>query len=242
MEKQQLIQYLHELLKTNEQIQAAWLGGSDATGKADALSDIDLVMICEDKDFPFILLESSLSIEQTYIVHDGPYIQRFYILKDTPSSFYLDVVVFTEMEPTFYQEYFNKGRHGTPLILFDRKDILKEAASVTVEECPVIDPENELARFEIIFRTFQKEALRGRFLDAFNFYLREITLLTRILRVKYSPQKHDFGGFRYLHNDLPSDEAAFIENMLKVSDLQEMVQNSRSIKERMKSLLKKEDA
>lgn len=237
MDKNALIKLLPEIIRHSEVITAAWLGGSDATGRADDLSDIDLVIVSDDDKLPFELLEKNLPVKQRYIVHDGPYIQRFYVLEGTQDTFYLDVVVLTDKGLKVYQEYFNQQRHGLPQILFDKNNILREASLSPTIEKPALDKENELARFEIMFRTFTKEAMRGKYIDAYNFYLRLVTILIRVLRVKHCPQKHDF-GFRYLYVDLPEQEAVDIEKLLQVSNLEMMKNNSLYIKNRVESLMK----
>src|SRR5262245_51710094 len=43
-----LIDALYRRFKAESWVRAAWLGGSDASGRADALSDVDLVLLVED--------------------------------------------------------------------------------------------------------------------------------------------------------------------------------------------------
>lgn len=226
--KKEIIQNLRDILEAEEKVLALWLGGSEATERVDQYSDIDLVIISEVPNIPFELLESKLTfpISRRYIETGGPYLQRFYVLAETPETFYLDVVCLTQTLPEFYQEYFNGKRHGTPKILVDKKGILSEASKNPKYENPNYDSHNEKGRLEIIYRTFLKESLRGNYTDAFNFYYRLILILTKILRTQHSPQRHDF-GLRYTYSDLPPEEATFIETMLKVTTHEEMQINAK---------------
>lgn len=235
--KKEITQKLKKILEPEETIQVMWLGGSDATGKADHYSDIDLVVISQDPLRPFQLIEKHFGagITHKYKVTDGPYPQRFYVLMDTPETFYLDIVSLIETAPEYYQEYFNRDRHGTPGILVDKKGILREAAKNPKYENSVIDHHNERGRFEIIYRTFLKESLRGNYTDAFNFYYRLVQILTKILRTHHTPQRHDF-GLRYTYSDLPQ-EAPFIEAMLKVTNHEEMRINAKLIYQKVRKEL-----
>lgn len=226
--KNKIIQHLRDILEPEEKVLALWLGGSEATERVDQYSDIDLVIISEDPTLPFSLLEKRLAttISNRFVETNGPYLQRFYILADTPETFYLDIVSFSKTDPEYYQEYFNRERHGSPRILIDKKGILKEAARNPKYERPNLDRQNEKGRLEIIYRTFLKESLRGNYSDAFNFYFRIVLILTKVYRTKLSPERHDF-GLRYTYSDLPHEEASFIETMLKVATHEEMRINAK---------------
>lgn len=48
--KSELTQMMQKALEAEENILAAWVGGSSATGAEDDYSDIDLAVICEDQE------------------------------------------------------------------------------------------------------------------------------------------------------------------------------------------------
>ena len=50
LDRQTIIDGLHSVLEGEEDVRAAWLGGSDATGRTDAYSDIDFQVIVERAD------------------------------------------------------------------------------------------------------------------------------------------------------------------------------------------------
>ena len=234
--KLKLIELFKFQLKEMKSVHSLWLGGSAATGKEDELSDLDFVIIADEAGIVFQAIEYFLKedIESTWEVKGTlPYCQKFYILGDLEETFYLDIVVFTELSPESYSEYFLNGRHGTPVILFDKAELLKKASLIKHQlSIPEIDWKNSLAQTEILFRTFMKEVKREKFIDSYAFYLRLLQTMIQLLRVIHSPLRHDF-GMRYITLDLPPDEAAFIESLLKISTLEEMRVNAVKIKEKI---------
>src|SRR5690606_32963924 len=115
--------------------------------------------------------------------------QRFYVLADTPETYYLDVVVFSDLNEEAYREYFNESRHGRPVVLFDKSQLLQQASQSPKTITFSLDIKNEQAKFEILYRTFLKEALREKYIDAHTFYYRLIFIYVKILRSIHSPQK-----------------------------------------------------
>src|SRR5690606_12210246 len=124
------------------------------------------------------------------------YDQRFYILEGTPETYYLDVCVFNSQEETDYAEYFNDKRHGTPIIVKD-DGLLLRASKIVSSSKIELDKSYLRGRSEIFYRTFKKEALRGKFIDAYHFYFGLLQVYVGLLRMKYCPEKHDF-SLRYI--------------------------------------------
>lgn len=221
-------------LEIQEDVHALWLGGSSATKREDDLSDLDFLIIAENAENVFISIENFLmDIEGIWqCTSINPYKQKFYIMKNTPETFYLDVVIFEGKNPDSYVEYYNKMRHGIPQVIFDKKDILKKASLVQQPKLLKSLPSDFLNQFEIIHRTFLKEKMRGHFFDSFTFYHRLVQLYVMHLRSLHCPDRYDF-GLRYLSSDLPLSEFTFIESMLKVLTLEEMDRNVVLLKERL---------
>lgn len=224
-------------IQADKKIRALWYGGSRATKTEDALSDLDIVMICTDPIYAFDLFKSIVnkvhSIEKVWSVEASlwkHFNQKFYILENTPSSFYLDVGVFTSLNPDDYQEFFNTARHGSPQIIFDRDQILQKASlHPKLEKKSFANIENELARFEIMYRTFLKEYNRGKYIDAYTFYQRLVIWVVQYLRATKTPQRHDF-AFRYIATDLDQTNAHWIEYLLKTADLESLKAKADEIK------------
>jgi predicted nucleotidyltransferase len=234
--KTQILEALHQALEKEEKIVSAWVGGSTATGYEDEISDIDIVAICESPELVFQKAESTLlsrwKIQQIWKVEDSifkGFQQKFYILEKTHETFYVDFGVFVSLSPEDYQEQYNKARHGTPVVLFDKTGILKEASRNPKMVSPPDYGENFMARFEVLYRTFLKESLRGKFIDSHLFYSRLVLMLIQLMRAQHSPQRFDF-GFRYIERDLPAAEAHLINELLRISDLETMQKNAKRIK------------
>lgn len=232
-------------LSQNPLIKGLWFGGSRATGFEDTLSDTDIVGICEEPLEFFTALEKYLktvgSIRQVWNVEGNPwpqFYQKFYIFNDDSEVYYLDAGVFTSQEPDFYREYFNSERHGKPDIIFDKDSILSRASAMEPQrENPHLNAGNFLARFEVMYRTFLKEALRGKFIDSHVFYMRLVHLYVQMLRQDEASQKHDF-GMRYVYRDLEKS-ALEIETYIKVTSVEQMMGYAKEIHTRVFSKLSK---
>lgn len=212
-------------------LEGAWFGGSRATQTEDIFSDTDLVVLSSNPEKFFqefeIFLRESYPIEKVWKVEGSifkNFSQRFYVITNTPEYFYLDVGVFTSTDSEDFREYFNHERHGCADIIFDRSDILKKAANnPKLEKVDSTLNENSKNQFEIIYRTFLKEALRNKYIDSVHFYQRLVTLYVAKLRRMYAPQKHDF-GLRYVYKDLPYEQTKTIEEVLQAMQSLEKMQ------------------
>lgn len=235
--KNELKQILHRALESEQDILAAWIGGSVATGYEDDYSDIDLVVICKNPSLVFDVLEDVISkhfvINHTWHVEDSlwkNFFQKFYVLAEAPETFFLDIGVFTSLEFTDYQEHFNRDRHGVPTILFDKADILLKASKNPNQVSPPSrQPAQSKARFEVVYRTFLKESMRGKYIDSFIFYQRLVTLLVQAWRVLETPQRHDF-GLRYIYRDFEGFRSQQIERFLQVSCIPQMQKNAKELR------------
>ena len=111
---------LHGALLPLAWVNAAWLGGSDAFGRADELSDVDLQVDVDDGHVAtFGAVEAALAAASPIVarlVMPMPawhgHAQRFYQLRDTAEFTAVDVVVFQRSDP---RRYYNQSeRHGRP--------------------------------------------------------------------------------------------------------------------------------
>lgn len=231
--KNEVVKLMKGALATLTEVEAIWLGGSRATGTEDDLSDTDLVVVSPVPEPVFAALEASLNqvglIDRIWKVEGSiwrNFHQKFYTLKGFPPYYYLDIGVFTSLNSGDYREFFNRERHGDAEILLDRSGLLAQAAADPLLEIPRnVRSENQKAQFEILYRTFSKEAVRGKFIDSVLFYNRLIALYVAALRAEFAPQKHDF-GLRYLYRDLPENKVLQIETYLKCQDLSSMQQSA----------------
>lgn len=194
---------------------AAWLGGSDATGRCDRFSDIDLVCIVEDDavERTFETVRDGLvrlsPIDMEWRV-PGPawhgHEQVFWRLRDVDPHLIIDVVVI-KASSLPAQRFLEPERHGRPRVLFDRGGwVAAVPMDASAHEAKL---RARLDRLRVTFPMFQplvtRAIERGQPCDAAYFYT-QLTLLptVEVLRMRHCSERFDF-GMRYLRDDLPAD-------------------------------------
>lgn len=198
--------------------------GSAAFGRADDLSDLDLVLTVEDGR-----LEDAIACVESVMEAQGGFSQKYELPQPAwhgawqafyrPASdnpfFMLDICIVEQSKPWTFTE---RTRHGVPNIFFDRIGALTPTEMTEKEIADYARPkfEQHAAVIEMFHDFPEKELRRGNNVDAFAYY--HSLILTRVvalLRIRHCPDRHDF-GFRYLKHDLPLEVAEEIENLLFV--------------------------
>ena len=219
--RNQIVQALAAGLQTHDFIRAASLGGSDATGRADDLSDIDL-----------FLFVSPGGVEQAAQAVDGllralspismhwrlpmptwhGFHQAFYQLKDAPEHLMVDWLI---VEVGQSHPWLEVERHGTHKTLFDKDDLLVPVhVDHTAIDVAIRKRVEEIRKRFTLFRHMgAKNAHRGLPVDACHFY-HSLALrpLVDMLRIVHAPDRHDY-GLRYLRDDLPTREYETIKRL-----------------------------
>lgn len=192
---------------------AACEAGSAAFGRADAHSDLDLLVHVEDGridaliDFMDALVGARWGVNLRYRVPEPAWHgmgQVFYQLRDAPPSLLLDLCVSSPSRPNRLTE---RERHGEPGVIFDRTG---QVAATALD--PVAWDERVRGRVEalrVLFPMFQtlteRAVARGQPLDALGaWHAHTLRPLVELLRIRYAPARHDF-GMRYLQVDLPTE-------------------------------------
>jgi len=219
--RQQIIDELHARLDRETYVLAAWLGGSDATGRTDALSDIDLQVIVGDErvedtiSLVRAILEQLSPIEHTYRLPEPTphgHAQIFCRLRDADPDHFLDLLVIRESAPDRFLE---RERHGDAVVLFDRHGLVAPAAMDWTRHRERM--QSRLATMRSVFRLFQPLVTRGirRGMPAESaqaYQIHTLRPLVELLRMRYCPERFDF-GLRYLDRDLPREWRAEIERL-----------------------------
>jgi hypothetical protein len=212
--RQQVIELLKEALLPLSWVNAAWLGGSDAFGRADELSDVDLQVDVDDGYVAatFGAVEAALAAASPIVarlVMPMPtwhgHAQRFYRLRDTAETTAVDVVVFERSDPRRY--YNQHERHGHPRVLFDRAGVVRPAPLDPGELARTLARTVAGIRERLAFTLPQvaKDVHRGDALAALDSYHRYVLApLVELYRVRHAPARHDFGA-RYTRDDLPAE-------------------------------------
>ena len=207
----EIITTLHTALDRGPAVLAAFLGGSDATGRTDGLSDIDLVVVVEPGavEATFTAMHIALGAlspishrwrlpEPTWHGHA----QEFLALRDAAPAHFVDVVV---EEPTGGERFLDVERHGTPLRPVrpgrdSHPEPLDEAASSADRRAAGGPAE----RFPL-FQTLVTRAVRRGFIAeaAVAYQDHAYRPLIELLRIRHCPHRFDYGA-RYLDRDLPA--------------------------------------
>lgn len=228
MERQTLIDLLHETLRPLGSVRAAFIGGSDAFGRADALSDIDLVAVVAPDDVGEVWAALEARIEAlggasaVYPVPAGltpDFNQRFYQLRALPETLMLDIAL---MKPDRLHIWLDPTRHGSPVVLFDPDGLLKPTVDVRLSPIFAERLDSLRARTRLFAHLPAKSLARGRPVEAADTYQRFLLgPLIEVLRAKHDPQRQDF-GMRYLPHDLPPKLYARVEPLFFFGDPDEL--------------------
>jgi predicted nucleotidyltransferase len=211
-------------------VHAAWLGGSDASGRTDAWSDIDIQIVVDDD-----AVEQCFEITHEVLERLSPIAHRFRLpsptwhgheqeflsLNDADACHFVDFVVLKRSSKDWFLE---RERHGDALVLFDKEGLVK--APPFDRAAHVDKMEKRLAVLREVFPLFQnltvKAARRRAAADAMMTYMTQtIRPVVEILRMRYCPDRYDY-GLRYLDRDLPADVGAEIERLVFPPSVEEV--------------------
>ena len=203
-------------------VHAGWLGGSDASGRTDAWSDVDIQIVVDDDaaeqcfEIAREVLERLSPVTHSFRLPSPTWHgheQEFLSLRDADPCHFIDFVVVKRSSKDWFLE---RERHGDALILFDKEGLVKpppfDRAAHTAKM------QKRFAVLREIFPLFQnlttKAARRRAGADAMMSYMSQtIRLVVELLRMRHCPDRYDY-GLRYLDRDLPSDLRAEIERLV----------------------------
>jgi len=235
---------LHELHEVTC-ARACWEGGSAATGRVDAFSDIDLCIAAKLSDAAVIFdaVERGLgrigTIAHSWHVEPAPFsgtAQRFYIPNDAPPYFALDCLV---IEPSSTRALLERERHGEPVVYFDHGvDIAATPLDRAAHHDKLRKRRAQIAQSAPVYAMLaRKELARGRVLEAFGFYQALIRAMIELHGMQARPERFDF-GFRYVDTDFPADIKARIGHFAFVSNTSELASRVEEIDADITLLLK----
>jgi hypothetical protein len=230
--RQQIISALHEALLPLPAVRALWLGGSDATGRTDAYSDIDIQALVTDDAVESVFaaaagaLATLSPIDRQYRLPEPTWhghSQAFYRLQNAPAWLLVDLVVLKTSSPA-HGRFLEVERHGRQQLLFDREDLVRPAPfDRAAHESAMRERLQHLAaRFDLFHIFVDKAIWRGGVMDAVDTYQAlTIRSLVELLRLHYCPDRYDF-GLRYLDRDLPPDIQRQLEALMFCRDLAQL--------------------
>ncbi len=230
--REAIIPVLHRALEALPNVEAAFLAGSEAFGRRDRYSDIDLNCVASSADAAQIFSAVEAALEEL-----SPLVlklempanpawpgmsQRFYRLRDTDEFLMIDFCQMSrELAPTFMEPV----RHGTPVVLFDRGQFLKPAPLNHDEHKALVA--KRLAWLRVSFPMFQnlarKAVLRGDDVEATAMWMGQtLRPLVDLLRIRHNPERFDY-GLRYTGYDLPASAQRELQALLWPRDGQDLL-------------------
>ena len=225
-----IITTLHTALEAMPEALAAFLGGSDASGRTDGFSDVDLVVVVEDGavEAAFDVVHAALE-ELSPIVHRWRLAdptwhgnsQEFLALRDADPAHFIDIVV---QGPAGGERFLETERHGTALVLFDRAGVVAPVPVDRVALKARIDDRLAILRERFpLFQTLVTRAVRRGFVAEAAVAYQDHTYrpLIELLRIRHCPDRFDYGA-RYLDRDLPTALSAQVEALALPSTLEEV--------------------
>lgn len=230
--RQAFVEACHSALQALPHVRAAFLAGSEAFGRADRWSDIDLncVTPLAEVDRNFAAVEAALEqlspIALKLVMPPSglwpELAQCFYRLRDTDEFLMID---FCQMTPGQLQTFLEPTRHGTPVVLFDRDGLLKPVALNQPEHDSAMAKRLQWLRdsFPMFQNLVRKAVLRGDFVEAQAMWMAQtMRPLVEVLRMKHCPSRYDY-GFRYTTFDLPAPVAAELQDLMWPKDGADML-------------------
>lgn len=225
----QIVKELKELYKNNDNILAAWEGGSAATGYLDEYSDLDLALITTDEMVEEIFELTEKFLKDNYgISHKfrmpepnwHGHSQCFYKLTKSPEFFYVDFLIEKESAKNRFTE---SDRHGKSIIWFDKNNLIDPTPTPEEEIEEKCKKHYNLMSTLLPFMEMDiaKQIKRGNAIDAISIYNGLLNRMASLLNIKYRSHKFDF-GLRYYYRDLPQNEVTFIEEITFVKDLNDL--------------------
>ena len=210
--RRELVEALARWGHGSEVVRAAWLGGSDANGRADALSDIDILVLCAEgaveaciaslRGCLAALHPVAIDLRLPMPTWHG-FDQGFIQLGGLPESLMVDWLVIEVGRP---HPWFEVERHGTPVVLVDRDGLVRPGAADRAALLAAAERRLHEActKFALFRHLPGKFARRGLPVDAAHFHhALVVRTLVDVLRSVHCPDRFDFGP-RYLADDLPA--------------------------------------
>lgn len=243
IDRRDVIEALARDLAASAAVRAAWLGGSDANGRTDGLSDVDVFMVAARGGVEAASQAVEASLAQLSPIRRRfrlpmptwhGFEQAFYQLADAPEHLMVDWLI---VEQGRAHPWLEVERHGTPVVLFDKDgDCAPVHADAAVIAGAVRRKVRELrVRFPMFRHMAGKLARRGLPADAAHFYQSLVLRpLVDMLRCVHCPERHDF-GFRYLRDDLPGESYQLVCRLAYpagVESIEGMVQEASAAFER----------
>lgn len=234
LNRETILASLQAVLEPLDYVYAMWEGGSTAFQRADAWSDIDLLIVAKDEHvgevFPVIedalrrLSPIDLKYEIPVNFLGNP--QCYYRLKDASPFLLLDIEVIANSQP---DKTLQPEIHGQPKVYFDKCGVVVLPAFDKAALAATLLQRMEYLR--VTFDMFQvlvlKEYDRHNDIEALSFYLNyTLRPLVEALRIHYAPARYNFRT-RYVQYDFPPDVMSRLNDLYYVASPGELPEKRR---------------
>lgn len=216
-----IVEALHRALEDAPYVVAAVLGGSEATGRTDRFSDVDLVAVVDDdrvEEGMALVLSTMEALSPIAHSHRLPeptwhgHAQVFLALAEADPHHLVDAVV---MKRTAPDKLLERERHGIARILFDPEGLMEPVPVDRAKLRPKMQ-----ARLKTLRETFSmfqvltiRAVERGSLAEAMHWYQAlSLRPLVDVFRLRHCPDRFDF-GMRYLDRDLPAPLRQEVERL-----------------------------
>ncbi len=215
--------------------------GSDATGRTDEHSDLDLAVVVRDGTAEEVLAAARTAVEALAPVRAAfrvpepawhGFSQVFLALEGWPEGLMLDLAVIPESIPP-EKRFLERERHGVAEILHDPdgqlapreldRDAHRDQARAALEALRT--------RAALFGHMPAKAVVRGHLVEAAAFHQSfVVTPLVQLLRLRHCLERFDYGP-RYLDRDLPEDARVVVERVAlagSAADLARAIEEGRA--------------
>lgn len=220
-----LINGLRHALESDSRFIAAILEGADAHKTVDEYSDIDIRVIYEgDLNAVQSVVTSALQqfgeVDYTYVRREPNGTRLILHCAGTPKYLLFDILLQPYLE---YNKYISKDK----ILLFDKLNILTEFNEMSGSEEIIARIEKLKSNGALRDIYFEREALRGNFLEALHQYQTLVLQpLVEILRLCYCPQYRDL-QLKHVTKDLPYEVVVLLEDLYRVSSVEQIVEKKK---------------
>ena len=224
--REMILGVLVATLEPQPHVHALWEGGSEAFGRTDRWSDVDVQVDVDDdrvKDTLTMIegaLESLSPIRDRLEMPPGPgngYTQVFYRLTDASEFLLVDLCV---MKRSHLDKFLEPQIHGQVVFHFNKNGILVVRPLDVEQHLAKIRARRERMehRFAMFYSMVDKELHRQNHLAAIDLYYRLVLdSLVDALRMLHSPAHFDF-KVPYLNHDLPKETLEALRPLFFVAD------------------------
>lgn len=241
--REDIINVLRDSFVNNDNVYALWLEGSDAIGKIDEYSDMDIWFDVED-DFEDEFIEEILKVLSNISKinflyekeHDHPKLRQLFIhLTGTSKFLIIDLCIQSHSRDI---KFTVENKDEEVKVIFDKNNVIQYTHLNRKEFENKLN--NRIREIESLSRYYlllvEKEVKRNNYLESLNYYSYVLNSLVEVYRIKYEPTKKDY-GLKHIKRDLPYDVVEKVEYFYKIGSLKEIEKKAKEAFDLLNSLM-----